>query len=140
MMDNMDVTERALAKMVESINKHLPERSRTLAEMLKEEFPTIKARDGNEYLIEREELEFIAKHVDELDWERFKIPIILEMCDIGGEVVIFVRDKLHAQFISRVFGIDRFVEGALMLYMYELPKIRRKLRTATQVLFTVTYR
>ncbi len=133
----MDFSERALARMFEAVNKHLPQRSRTLAEMLKEDMPTIKARDGNEYLIEKEELEFIARYVDESDWNRFKIPIILEMCDVGGEVLVYVRDKLHAEFIKKAFGYDRFVKDALVLHMYEIQPIRRKLKTASQVLFKV---
>ena len=132
----IDLSERALARMIEAINKHLPTRSRTLAEMLKEDMPTIKARDGNEYLIEKKELEFIAKYVDELDWDKFKIPIILEMCDIGGKVLVYVRDKLHAEFIKNAFGYDRFVDDVLVLHMHEIGPIRRKLKTASQVLFT----
>ncbi len=135
----MDISERALARMIEAVNRHLPQRSRTLAEMINEKYPTIRARDGNEYLIERKELEFIAQHVDELDWGRFKIPIILEMCDVGGETLVYVRDKLHAEFISKAFGYDRFVDDVLVLHMYEIAPIRRKLRTATQVLFKVMY-
>jgi len=140
MGDNMeDFTERALARMIEAVNKHLPKRSKTLAEMLKEDYPTIVARDGNEYLIERRELEFIAQYVDEGDWERFKIPIILEMCDVGGSTLIYVRDKLHAEFLKRAFGYDRFVDDVLVLHMHEIAPIRRKLRTTSQVLFRVMW-
>ena len=129
--------EKTLARMIEAVNRHMPQKTRTLAEMLEERDPTIKARDGNEYYIEKRELEFIAKHVDELDWPRFRIPIILEMNDIGGERVILVRDKLHAEFIKKAFGFDRILNGILTLYMYELPEIRRKLRTASQIIFRV---
>uniref|UniRef100_A0A7C3VKR5 UPF0216 protein ENR21_06525 n=1 Tax=Archaeoglobus fulgidus TaxID=2234 RepID=A0A7C3VKR5_ARCFL len=130
--------EKTLAKMIEAVNRHMPQKTKSLAEMLKEKDPTIKAKDGNEYYIEKRELEFIAKYVDELDWERFRIPIILEMNDIGGERVIYVRDKLHAEFIKRAFGFDRILNGVLTLYMYELPEIRRKLRTASQIIFRVS--
>jgi uncharacterized protein (UPF0216 family) len=95
------------------------------------------AKDGNEYYIEKKELEFIAQYVDELDRRRFRIPIILEMCEIGGERVVFVRDKLHIEFVKKAFGYDRIVNDSLMLYLYELPAIRRKLRTASQVMFRV---
>ncbi len=132
------MNERILARMIEAVNRHMAAKTRTLDEMLREKDPTIKARDGNEYYIEKKELEFIAQYVDELDWHRFRIPIILEMNEIGGERVVFVRDKLHADFIRKAFGYDRTVEGALMLYMYELPVIRRKLRTASQVIFRVS--
>ena len=130
--------EKTLARMIEAVNRHMPQKTRTLAEMLKEKDPTIKAKDGNEYYIEKRELEFIAEHVDELDWPRFRIPVILEMNDIGGERVILVRDKLHAEFIKKAFGFDRILNGILTLYMYELPEIRRKLRTASQIIFRVS--
>ncbi len=129
--------EKTLARMIEAVNRHMPQKTRTLAEMLKEKDPTIKAKDGNEYYIEKRELEFIAEHVDELDWPRFRIPVILEMNDIGGERVILVRDKLHAEFIKKAFGFDRILNGILTLYMYELPEIRRRLRTASQIIFRV---
>lgn len=130
-------SDRILAKMAEALNKHLPRKSRSLEEMLKEEFPTIKARDGEEYLIERDELEFIAEYVDELDRKNFSIPIILEMVGIGSETVVIVRNRLHADFIRKAFGFDRRGKEGLMLYTYEMREVRRRLRTATQVMFRV---
>lgn len=132
------MNEKMLARMIEAVNRHMPAKTKSLAEMLKEKDPTIRARDGNEYYIEKRELEFIAAYVDEIDWGRFRIPVILEMNDIGGERVIYVRDKLHAEFIKKAFGYDRVLNGILTLYMYELPEIRRKLRTASQVVFRIS--
>ncbi len=132
------MNEKMLARMIEAVNRHMPAKTRSLAEMLKERDPTIRAKDGNEYYIERKELEFIAKYVDEVDWGKFRIPVILEMNDISGERVIYVRDKLHAEFIKKAFGYDRVLNGILTLYMYELPQIRRKLRTASQVIFRIS--
>ncbi len=129
--------ERTFIKMVEVLNKHLPKESRTLAEMLKEEFPTVVGKDGNEYLIEKKEIEFISENVDEKLWNEFKIPIIFEMCKLGAETVVYVRNKLHADFISKTFGINRYKDDALMLYPYELSRIRKKLRTASQVMFRI---
>lgn len=134
------MSERVLAKMVEAMNKHMPKKSKSLREMLNEEMPTIKARDGNEYLIEKDEVEFISQYVDELDWDRFNLPIILEMNKLGEETVVYVRDKRHAEFIKKAFGYDRYVKDVMMLYMYELKSIRRRLRTATQVMFNVSLR
>ncbi|MCS7144461.1 MAG: DUF61 family protein [Archaeoglobaceae archaeon] len=131
------MNEKILAKMIESVNKHMPVAMKNLEDMLNEKDPTILAKDGNEYYLEKRELEFIAEHFDELERKKFKIPIILEMCEIGGERVVFVRDKLHIDFIKKAFGYDRLVNGNLMLYLYELPAIRRKLRTTTQVMFRV---
>ncbi|MEM4472437.1 MAG: DUF61 family protein [Archaeoglobaceae archaeon] len=131
------MNEKILAKMIEAVNRHMPAVTKSLEEMLKEKDPKILAKDGNEYYIEPKELEFIASFVEEEDRKKFRIPIILEMCDIGGERVIFVRDKLHIEFIRKAFGFDRIVNNNLMLYFYELPAIRRRLRTASQVMFRV---
>ncbi|MDW7989829.1 MAG: DUF61 family protein [Archaeoglobaceae archaeon] len=131
------MNEKILAKMIESINRHMPAITRSLDELMKEKDPSILARDGNEYYIEPKELEFISNFVDEFERKRFRIPIILEMCEIGGERVVFVRDKIHIEFIKKAFGFSRVVNGNLMLYLYEIPVIRRKLRTATQIMFRV---
>ena len=131
------MNEKILAKMIESVNKHMPAAMKDLEAMLKEKDPVILAKDGNEYYIEKKELEFISEYVDEFDRKKFKIPIILEMCEIGGERVVFVRDKLHINFIKKAFGYDRMINDSLMLYLYELPAIRRRLRTASQVMFRV---
>jgi hypothetical protein len=134
------ISSRMLAKMIEAMNRHMPAMRRNLKDMLKEEDPSFKAKDGNEYIIEKRELEFIASHVDEIDWERFVIPILLEMNYMGGETVIFIRDKLHQKFLEKAFGFDRFVKDAMMIYPYELQKVRKKLRTASQVIFKVNLR
>lgn len=131
----MDIRERTLLKLVETINRHLPEKRRSLEELLKMEDPEIRGRDGIDYYIERKELEFIASYVDEFDRGRFMIPIILEMANLGGDYVIYVRDKLHARFIEKAFGFDRYVNDTLMLYSYELQRIRKVLKTTSQIMF-----
>ncbi len=130
-----ELVDRALATLVSTVNSHLPRNSRMLAEMLEEEEPVIVARDGNEYLIERKELEFIAKYLDEEEMKSFPIPVILEMCDVGGKTLVYVRNKKHAEFLKRAFGFDRFVNGVLVLELYEIHPVRRKLKTASQVMF-----
>ncbi len=136
-LNEKETIDRAIASLINAVNKHLPRNSRMLAEMLKEEFPTIRARDGNEYVIERKELEFIANHLDEEEAKTFPIPIILEMCDVRGKTLVYVRNKKHAEFLRRSFGFDRFVDGVLVLDVHEIYPIRRKLKTASQVMFNV---
>ncbi len=130
-----EIVDRALATLVSTVNSHLPRNSRMLAEMLEEDEPVIVARDGNEYLIERKELEFIAKYLDEEEIKSFPVPVILEMCGVGGKTLVYVRNKKHAEFLKRAFGFDRFVNGVLVLELHEIHPIRRKLKTASQVMF-----
>jgi len=131
------MSDRVLAKLIESVNRHLPERKQSLKALIESDNPTIKARDGNEYYVEKEELEFISKFVDEFEWDKFFIPIILEMTNLGGEYIIYIRDKRHAKFLEKAFGFDRYAGNAMLLYTYEMQRIRKKLRTTTQVMFRV---
>ncbi len=136
-MNDKESIDRAIANLINAVNKHLPRNSRMLAEMLEEEYPTIRARDGNEYVIEKKELEFIAEYLDEEEAKSFPIPIILEMCEIKGNRLVYVRNKKHAEFLKRAFGFDRFVEDNLVLDVHEIHPIRRKLKTASQIMFNV---
>ncbi len=133
----IDEIDKAIANLIVAVNKHLPRASRTLSEMLEEDEPTIKARDGNEYLIEKKELEFIAGYLDEEEAKSFPIPIVLEMCELGGKRLVYVRNKKHAEFLKRAFGFDRFVDDTLVLEVHEMYSVRRKLKTASQVMFNV---
>jgi len=134
------MSTKALAKMIEAMNRHMPAKRRTLKDMLEDDDPSIKAKDGNEYIIEKRELEYIAEYVDELDWNRFTVPILLEMNYLSGETVIYIRDRLHQEFLKKAFGFDRFVKDAMMIYPYEMQRVRKKLRTASQVIFKVSLR
>ncbi len=134
------MSTRALAKMIEAMNRHMPAKKRTLKDMLEDDDPSIKAKDGNEYIIEKKELEFIAEYIDEMDWSRFTVPILLEMNYLSGETVIFIRDRFHQEFLKKAFGFDRFVKDAMMIYPYEMQKVRKKLRTASQVIFKVSFK
>ncbi len=129
--------ERVFSKLVESINRHLPQKRQSLKALLEMDDPVIKARDGGEYVVERRELEFISENLEQEEWERFFIPIILEMTALGNEYVVYVRDMRHARFIERVFGFDRYVGNSMLLYTYEMEEIRKKLRTASQVMFRI---
>ncbi len=131
------ISDRAIAKLIESVNRHLPEKRMSLKYLLESKNPTIRAKDGNEYDIEKEELEFIAKFVDEFEWDKFYLPIILEMTSLGNEYIIYIRDKRHAKFIEKAFGFNRYTGNTMFLYIYEMQKIRKKLRTTTQVMFRV---
>jgi len=132
----MEISEKTLARLLETLNKHIPVKKRNLKEIMGEKEPAIKARDGSEYIINKEELAFIAGHVDKADWNKFSIPVILEMHRLETATVAYVRDELHQKFINKAFGFDRFANEAMLLYLYEVRMIRRKLRTASQVLFT----
>jgi hypothetical protein len=78
----MDPESRVFAKLVRSLNDHLPVERKTLAELLREEKPRVVCRDGSTHRIRREELETIER-ITGSKWgkeaERLKLPILIEM-------------------------------------------------------------
>ncbi|RUM33394.1 MAG: hypothetical protein DSY33_04660, partial [Archaeoglobus sp.] len=77
------------------------------------------------------------EYLDEEEIKTFPIPVILEMCDVKGKTLIYVRNKKHAEFLKRAFGFDRFVDDVLVLELHEIHPVRRKLKTASQIMFNV---
>ena len=57
----MDPESRVFAKLVRSLNDHLPAERKTLGDLLREEKPRVVCRDGSTHRIRREELESIEK-------------------------------------------------------------------------------
>ena len=57
-------SDNLLKKQVVSLNKHLPRRRKTLAELLEEERPHVLGADGTRHRFKNVELEKIAGMID----------------------------------------------------------------------------
>ncbi len=120
--------ENIVAKLVSTLNKHLPVRRKTLAELLEEERPTVTSRDGSACVIAREELEVLRSRIPRYEWDNLKLPIIIEMIpDIGARV----RGRVECNIIRDLLCIKKG-DDSIILYYPEIIELRKKLPTATQ--------
>ena len=66
------------------MNRHVPSKRTSLAELLKAKEAEYQGRDGIRYRIKRQELEYLATIVDPWDQGKLKLPIIV-MTDTAYE-------------------------------------------------------
>jgi len=128
--------DEVLNRELSRINLHLPRQRKSLAQLLKEEEPKVKLKDGSEHYFKRKELEFLASLLDEWDVDKLYIPIVLEITTTWHGY-FKVRGALAVKVIEKLLGTYDILEekSELTLPRYMLPKIRRKLPTTTTYAF-----
>ncbi|AIF70264.1 hypothetical protein PAP_09440 [Palaeococcus pacificus DY20341] len=128
--------DEVLNKELSRINLHLPRQRKSLAQLLKEEEPKVKLKDGSEHYFKRKELEFLASLLDEWEVDKLYIPIVLEITTTWHGY-FKVRGALAVKVIEKLLGTYDILEekNELTLPRYMLPKIRRKLPTTTTYAF-----
>lgn len=128
--------DEVLNKELSRINLHLPRQRKSLAQLLKEEEPKVKLKDGSEHYFKRKELEFLASLLDEWEVDKLYIPIVLEITTTWHGY-FKVRGALAVKVIEKLLGTYDILKekNELTLPRYMLPKIRRKLPTTTTYAF-----
>jgi len=62
---------------IEKMNDHLPTERKSLAELLTEERPQVKAKNNRQHRIKKEHLEIVCQLFPESEWKEIRLPIIL---------------------------------------------------------------
>ncbi|WP_297476518.1 DUF61 family protein [Thermococcus sp.] len=127
-----DILNREIAR----VNLHLPAIRPTLYQLLMEDEPKVRLRDGSESHFRRSELEYIAGLLEESEAKTLRIPIILEISTVYRGY-FRVRGRVEVKVIEKVLGTyDELEEKSEALYpRYLLPKVRRVLPTTTTYAF-----
>lgn len=133
---NMPKAEDLLNREIMRVNIHLPRQRISLEEALKSEEGYVVLRDGSRHYFRSSELKYLSDILEEEEWERLKLPIILEISTVDrgyfrvrGRVEVKVIDILLGQFDP----LEEKSEGRYPRYL--LPKIRRALPTTTTYAF-----
>ena len=137
----MDPETRVFAKLVRSLNDHLPVERRALGELLKEEKPRVVCRDGSTHRIRKEELEAIERIIGP-KWgkeaERLKLPILIEMAPDYGRSAARIRGRVYCDIVQVVLGEMRKTTDEMVIFRPEVRKLRRELPSATQYAFLIS--
>jgi len=129
-----------VSKQVEILNKHLAKNKKSLEQLLQETKPRIKLRDGSTHSFKREELERLAELLSAESHKTLKLPIYIELSPQKfGQGTARVSGKLEAGVILKVLGMEKkdWMGDELFLYRPDIRKLRRKLPTTTQYMFTM---
>jgi uncharacterized protein (UPF0216 family) len=126
--------DRILKFELNKMNLHLPKQRISLKEALESTRPQVATRDGNVHRFKREELDFLAGVVPEVDWGRLQLPILIVLDPKFGRGAARITGEAETLAISQILG-KKSTGGELLIYRPDVTIVRRKLPTATQYLF-----
>ncbi|MEM0449685.1 MAG: DUF61 family protein [Methanomassiliicoccales archaeon] len=127
--------DRTFQKFVSSMNMHLPVQKRSLEELLKEKETYYCGKDGNRYIIDRKELEYLTTIIPLEERGKLRLPILV-MTEAGEDRNAWkVTGKIEVKVIARVLDREPDTEDLIIFYYPHLQELRKKLPTSTTVMF-----
>jgi uncharacterized protein (UPF0216 family) len=129
--------ESQMQKIMEMMNRHVPSKRTSLAELLKAKEAEYRGKDGVVYHIKRKELEFLASIVDAWDQPKLKLPIII-MTDTSYEAggAWKIMGRIEVKVVSQIVGREPEFPDQMRLFHPHMVKLRTELPTATTTLFS----
>ncbi len=119
------------------LNAHIPVQPKSLAELLKEEYPGVLAKDGSTYLIKRKELNYLAGFLTPEEQKQLVLPLLIEVVPGEDYTALIARGVIEQKVIEHVLGMPvRLERGRIPLVKPQLAVLRQNLRTATQYIFS----
>lgn len=138
--DNFE--KRISIKFLQTLNRHLPKKRKTLKELLLEDKPSIKSMDDSTHSFDKKELGKIASMIPEWEHDKLRLPIYLEMSSSMERGAIKISGRIECWMINRILHEGEKPESkeekdSMTIYYPHLPKIRKELSTTTQFMFTM---
>ncbi len=134
-MNEEDFDKKISFRFIQTLNRHLPAKRKTLAELLAESKPGTVNRDGSTHSFDRKELEKLASMFPEHG--ALKLPIYLEMSSSMERGSIRISGRLECAVIKKILGFGEKNGDSMIIYYPHLAKIRKEFSTSTQFMFTM---
>lgn len=133
-MSKLDRADSILKKQVVSLNRHLPRRRKTLAELLEEEKPHVMGADGTRHRFKNAELKKIVGLIEKEDYKKLKLPIYIEIESMTSGARI--AGRVESTIVCKILNIDP-CKRELFIYRPQIKALRSEFPTATQYIFLV---
>ncbi len=127
--------ENISIKFIQTLNRHLPKKRKTLKEHLLEDMPRTVNLDGSIHSFDRKELEKLSLIVPEWEHDRLRLPIYLEMDSSMERGAIRISGRIECMVINRILHGEEKDRDSMIIYYPHLIKIRKELSTTTQFMF-----
>lgn len=139
MLREDDFEKKISLRFLQTLNRHLPKKRRTLKELLLEDIPDIKNLDGSTHSFDKKELEKLASIVPEWEHDKLRLPIYLEMSSSMERGTIKISGRIECMVINAVLHEreKRDEKESMIIYYPHLRKVRKELPTTTQFMFTM---
>ena len=125
-----------LRKMFEIMNRHVPSKRTSLAELRQQAEALYQGKDGVSYRIKKRELDYLAGMLTPEEQERLKLPIVV-MTDTSYEAggAWKVMGKLEVKVVSKIVGREPEFPNEMRLFHPHMVALRSALPTATTTMF-----
>jgi len=118
------------------LNAHLPRNQKSLAELLREEYPHVVCNDGSTHLFKRKELEYLASLIDADMQGALPLPILVELGQNQAEAAVICVGEITEEVISKVLAMPiECRKKRITIYKLQLALLRKKLKTTMQYVF-----
>jgi uncharacterized protein (UPF0216 family) len=132
------MNEEIFLKQMGLLNRHLAVSKKDLKSLLLEDEPKITLKDGSTHFFNKDELRRVADLVSEDFHKSLRLPIFIELSTGKyGPGTAKVSGRVECLLISGVLGKD-VEEDEMFLYRPELREVRKRLKTTTQHMFTIS--
>jgi uncharacterized protein (UPF0216 family) len=130
------MSEDVFLKQMGVLNRHLASSKMDLSKLLESEEPSVVLKDGSIHSFDVEELRRIAEILPVELYKVLKLPIFIELSSSKyGPGTARVSGRTECIIISKILGKE-CTGDEMFIYRPDLRKIRNKLKTSTQHLFT----
>ncbi len=125
-------------KQMRLLNKHLASSKKDLSSLLKDDEPSVTLKDGSVHYFDKKELEKIAEIIPGSMHKTLRLPIFIELSSSKyGTGAARISGRSECLLISSLLGKETSGDE-MFIYRPDLRVVRRKLRTATQHMFTTS--
>jgi uncharacterized protein (UPF0216 family) len=122
---------------IAKINNHLPRQFKTLATLLKEDRPTVLAKDGTKLIFDKDELMELESQIPEEFHSQLKLPFLfIRRTDLGKSIFILNGGKLENFIVRKLIDLidDPFYRYNLIelpnyYYWADIRAFRKKFKT-----------
>ena len=96
--ENFD--KKMSVKFLQTLNRHLPVKRKTLMELLGDDKPEVRNLDGTTHCFEKKELEKLSSLVPEWEHSKLRLPVYLEMSSTMERGNIKISGRIECRIIN----------------------------------------
>ena len=95
-----DFAKKISMKFIQTLNRHLPVKRKTLKELLSEDKPAVKNLDGSIHCFDKKELEKLTSIVPQWEHDKLRLPVYLEMSSTMERGAIKISGRIECRIIN----------------------------------------
>lgn len=132
------ILQDSMQDAIRILNSYLPCKSKALSELLQEEHPHTRCKDGTIHLFKKKELNYLKNFTSDEEQEALSLPILIEIVT-ESEMLVICPTGIEEKIISKVLDMPlKSRENKIRIYRPQLNLLRKTLKTTTQYIFLTT--